>query len=74
MYARTVGYVFVYAHRKRIGLLKYHSHALSAVEPEVLLRDEPTSALDPISTSKIEELAMELRKKYTIIIELRIEP
>lgn len=39
-----------------------------AVEPEVLLMDEPTSALDPISTSKIEELAMELRKKYTIII------
>lgn len=39
-----------------------------AVEPEVLLMDEPTSALDPISTSKIEELAMELREKYTIII------
>lgn len=39
-----------------------------AVEPEVLLMDEPTSALDPISTSKIEELAMDLRKKYTIII------
>ncbi|HWS29544.1 MAG TPA: phosphate ABC transporter ATP-binding protein PstB [Clostridia bacterium] len=39
-----------------------------AVEPEVLLMDEPTSALDPISTSKIEELAMELKKKYTIII------
>ncbi len=39
-----------------------------AVEPDVLLMDEPTSALDPISTSKIEELAMELRKKYTIII------
>lgn len=39
-----------------------------AVEPEVLLMDEPTSALDPISTSRIEELAMELRKKYTIII------
>ncbi len=38
-----------------------------AVEPEVLLMDEPTSALDPISTSKIEELAMDLRKKYTII-------
>ncbi|MCM1185804.1 MAG: phosphate ABC transporter ATP-binding protein PstB [Lachnoclostridium sp.] len=39
-----------------------------AVEPDVLLMDEPTSALDPISTSKIEELAMELRNKYTIII------
>ena len=39
-----------------------------AVEPEVLLMDEPTSALDPISTSKIEELAMDLKKKYTIII------
>ena len=39
-----------------------------AVEPNVLLMDEPTSALDPISTSKIEELAMELKNKYTIII------
>jgi phosphate transport system ATP-binding protein len=39
-----------------------------AVEPEVLLMDEPTSALDPISTSKIEELALELKKKYTIIM------
>ena len=39
-----------------------------AVEPEVLLMDEPTSALDPISTSRIEELAMELKKKYTIVI------
>lgn len=39
-----------------------------AVEPEVLLMDEPTSALDPISTTKIEELAFELKKKYTIII------
>ena len=39
-----------------------------AVEPEVLLMDEPTSALDPISTSKIEELAIELKKKYTIVI------
>lgn len=39
-----------------------------AVEPEVLLMDEPTSALDPISTSKIEDLAMELREKYTIIM------
>ena len=39
-----------------------------AVEPEVLLMDEPTSALDPISTSKIEDLAMELKEKYTIIM------
>lgn len=39
-----------------------------AVQPEVLLMDEPTSALDPISTSKIEDLAVELKKKYTIII------
>ena len=39
-----------------------------AVEPEVLLMDEPTSALDPISTSKIEDLAMELKSKYTIIM------
>ena len=39
-----------------------------AVEPEVLLMDEPTSALDPISTSKIEDLAMELKSQYTIIM------
>lgn len=39
-----------------------------AVEPEVILMDEPTSALDPISTLKIEDLAAELKKKYTIII------
>lgn len=39
-----------------------------AVKPEVLLMDEPTSALDPISTSKIEDLATELKKKYTIIM------
>ena len=39
-----------------------------AVEPEVLLMDEPTSALDPISTSKIEELMDELKKKYTVVI------
>ena len=39
-----------------------------AVEPEILLMDEPTSALDPISTSRIEDLVMELKKKYTIIM------
>lgn len=39
-----------------------------AVEPEVILMDEPTSALDPISTSKIEDLAVELKEKYTIIM------
>lgn len=39
-----------------------------AVEPAVLLMDEPTSALDPISTSKIEELTMQLKERYTIVI------
>lgn len=39
-----------------------------AVQPEILLMDEPTSALDPISTSKIEDLCMELKKDYTIVI------
>ena len=39
-----------------------------AVKPEVLLMDEPTSALDPISTIKIEELAQELKKDYTIVM------
>ena len=39
-----------------------------AVEPEVILMDEPTSALDPISTSKIEDLTVELKEKYTIIM------
>ncbi|MBE6988406.1 MAG: phosphate ABC transporter ATP-binding protein [Ruminococcaceae bacterium] len=39
-----------------------------AIEPEVLLMDEPTSALDPISTSKIEDLVLELKKKYSIIM------
>ena len=39
-----------------------------AVEPEVLLMDEPTSALDPISTSKIEDLALQLKEKYTIVM------
>ena len=37
-------------------------------EPKVLLMDEPTSALDPISTSRIEDLAMELKEQYTIVI------
>ena len=39
-----------------------------AVQPEVLLMDEPTSALDPISTSKIEDLMEDLKKKYTVIV------
>lgn len=39
-----------------------------AVQPEVLLMDEPTSALDPISTAKVEELALELKKNYTIVM------
>ena len=39
-----------------------------AVQPEVLLMDEPTSALDPISTSKIEDLVIDLKKEYTVII------
>ena len=39
-----------------------------AVEPEVLLMDEATSALDPISTSKIEDLAIELKSKYTVVM------
>ena len=39
-----------------------------AVRPQVLLRDEPTSALDPISTSRIEELALQLKERYTIVI------
>lgn len=39
-----------------------------AVQPDVLLMDEPTSALDPISTLKVEELMIELRKKYTVVV------
>ena len=51
------------------GALEGHDIARAlAVEPEVLLMDEPTSALDPISTSKIEDLAMELKKDYTIVM------
>ena len=46
---------------------QFQEHAL-AVQPEVLLMDEPTSALDPISTSKIEDLAVELKKDYTIVM------
>ena len=42
--------------------------SITLVEPEVLLMDEPTSALDPISTSRIEELTMELKERYTIVI------
>ena len=39
-----------------------------AVQPKILLMDEPTSALDPISTSRIEELVLELKEKYTIVM------
>lgn len=39
-----------------------------AIEPEIILMDEPTSALDPISTTKVEELIQELKKKYTVVI------
>ena len=41
---------------------------IASGKPDVLLMDEPTSALDPISTSKIEELAMQLKEQYTIVI------
>ena len=49
--------------KQRVALLR-----AMACDPKVLLMDEPTSALDPISTSKIEELAIELKKRYTIVI------
>ena len=49
--------------QQRLGIAR-----LLAVEPEVLLMDEPCSALDPISTMKIEELVMELKQQYTIVI------
>ena len=49
--------------KRKFGKNRYNMKA-----PEVLLMDEPTSALDPISTSRIEELAVELKKEYTIIM------
>ena len=60
-------------HRSALGLSGGQQQRLCiartlAVEPEVILMDEPTSALDPISTSKIEDLAMELKKDYTIVM------
>ncbi len=60
-------------HKSALGLSGGHQQRLCiartlAVEPEVILMDEPTSALDPISTSKIEDLAMELKKDYTIVM------
>ena len=49
-------------------MIKYQFAFAAAYRPKVLLMDEPTSALDPISTSKIEDLAMELKKDYTIVM------
>ena len=48
--------------------LKKSALGMSGVQPEVLLMDEPTSALDPISTTKIEDLALELKNQYTIVM------
>lgn len=60
-------------HRSALGLSGGQQQRLCiartlAVEPEVILMDEPTSALDPISTTKIEDLAVELKNEYTIVI------
>ena len=49
-------------------MIKYQFAFAAAYRPKVLLMDEPTSALDPISTSKIEDLVMELKKDYTIVM------
>ena len=62
-HANRYAHEFSGGQRQRIGIAR----AL-AVEPEILLMDESTSALDPISTSKIEDLAVELKSKYTVIM------